>query len=473
MVGHMKPKVLKKIKLSVISGPHKGDEFSFNSEKKVVIGRDKSTDITIKNDYLLSAIHCGIFFSEAGFVLEDFESSNGSLLNKKYVTKEVLNDDDNIRIGNTILHVRITTKSIDLKANSNVINNSVFSIESNHEDEQSSLINNQSQFRIKNVLWEDKHGRVGLTIIAKSTFKITPDSVKRSEKSIPIFTEDIFYDENIFGSIKFESDLAPHKPCSDIVIVGNAYAPNQRPVKAIDVGVMVGEKKNILRVYGDRKWSRIGNSSTYEISDPKPFKTMPLIYENAFGGGDFQRGKYCQKNHIGKGCITQESLSDIELQKLPNIEDPLNLVKSWKSNPDPVGFGFYRKDWSPRIQYAGTYDENYMKSGSIEPPDDFSYRLYNSAHPSMQVDGYLRGDEQVELVNLSKNGRLVFNLPNIKPEVVVQKKPFIDKKRKSQINMNLDTLVLIPDEEVFYQVFRGVYKLDSIVDIQNISILVI
>ena len=51
----------------------------------------------------------------------------------------------------------------------------------------------------------------------------------------------------------------------------------------------------------------------------------------------------------------------------------------------------------PRVSYAGTYDEQYQKERAPDPPLDFSYAFYNGAHPDLQVEGYLRGDEEVEL----------------------------------------------------------------------------
>jgi len=288
-----------------------------------------------------------------------------------------------------------------------------------------------------------------------------------------------FYDDKDQGSVLYETDLVPFKPLADIVVVGKAYTPNKQPQQILDVGLQVGRVKKILKVFGDRHWHQVEEEGEFEISEPLPFTSMDIKYENSFGGYDLENEINCDQNIVGCGCIVEASLQNNELRRVPNIEDPQDLYESWESRPDPVGLGFYANNWEPRIQYLGRYDPDEIKEGEpLGLPKNFSDRFYNSAYPDLQVKGYLKGDEKVELVNLSPKGRLVFNLPDIKPEVVVSKKDVssVDTEYrdcdKSHIKMNLDTLVFIPDEDVFYQVYRGVYELDSIKDMQNVSVMV-
>jgi hypothetical protein len=216
-------------------------------------------------------------------------------------------------------------------------------------------------------------------------------------------------------------------------------------------------------------------------SPPNKFVTMDLVYERAFGGVYDGPGFYCKENLAGTGYIGKKRKKAIHKKQLPNLEDPSDLIRSWRSKPKPIGFGFYGRGWHPRVKYAGTYDEKYPKERAPKMPLDVSYAFYNAAHPDLQVEGYLHGNEEVELVNVSSQPRLRFRLPGIRPKVTVTKwavppEKWIEENATGdhEVSINnvptkdefvspvLDTLVFIPDEGIFYEVFRGVCPLTSL-----------
>jgi hypothetical protein len=76
----------------------------------------------------------------------------------------------------------------------------------------------------------------------------------------------------------------------------------------------------------------------------------------------------------------------------------------------------------------------------------------------------LQGNEEVELVNLSPEGTLHFQLPWFLPACTVYKSfehlkedpaMKVDLPSEEEVTFHLDTLCLIPDEHRFYQVWRG------------------
>src|SRR5262249_17958930 len=210
-----------------------------------------------------------------------------------------------------------------------------------------------------------------------------------------------------------------------------------------------------------------------------PFPTMYLAYERSLGGIDSPAALYCKENIVGVGFIGKNIRASVDGKPLPNLEDPDNLIRSWNTHPKPVGFGFYGRGWMPRLQYAGTYDEKYRKEVAPAMPKDFSYALFNGAHPVLQVDPYLRGDEEVELINVSRKSPVRFRLPGLTPKVRVlrwspDREVWLEAHagdpdtnpplEEEPIKMNLDTLVFLPDEGIFYEVFRGscaLSRLDS------------
>ena len=248
------------------------------------------------------------------------------------------------------------------------------------------------------MLWVDLEGRPKLTVIVKSTFGIEPRTeASIASAQIPILRADENYSKDPISSVRFESDMVPFKPRADIVLIGKAYTPEAKPLKQLDVSLAIGRLKKTIRVFGDRNWrfpTRLGLVPLK--SRPTPFVTMDLVYERAFGGVYDGPGFYCKENLIGTGYIGKKRKAAIHNKRFPNLEDPDNSIRSWRSKPKPVGFGFYGRGWHPRAKYAGTYDEKYQKERAPSVPLDFSYAFYNAAHPDLQVKGYLRGDEDVE-----------------------------------------------------------------------------
>jgi len=134
----------------------------------------------------------------------------------------------------------------------------------------------------------------------------------------------------------------------------------------------------------------------------------------------------------------------------------------------------------PRLRAAGTYDEAYRQVRAPALPKDFSYAFFNGAHPDLQVAGYLRGDEEVELLHLAPEPVWRFKLPGVCPTVrVVQRvaspeaashpaqwrassETRLQPLRETILTMNLDTLVLLPDERIFYAVYRGICDLSEL-----------
>lgn len=334
-----------------------------------------------------------------------------------------------------------------------------------------------------------------LAILVKATFAIptrTRVPAEKANEQLPLAITDEYYDGNVTGSVKLESDMVLFKPRADIVLAGKAQAPGKKPRIMLDVLLRVGRIAKIIRVFGDREWLFPTKLAMIPvISEPQPFTEMPLIYERAFGGIDHKAGKWCKENWIGRGFIGKKSKECVNKKPLPNLEDPKQLINSWDDQPKPVGFGFYGRSSQPRIGYAGTYDDKWLAERAPELAKDFRFDFFNGAHPDLQVPGYLRGDEEVEMRHLTPKGDLLFRLPGIRPVVTVKKfvmpaaasptssdvsaeAPVIKElpTREESIPAPLDTLVFLPEEGIFYQVWRGLCPLHelSVEEISSIKV---
>jgi hypothetical protein len=252
-------------------------------------------------------------------------------------------------------------------------------------------------------------------------------------------------------SIVFPADTAPHKEKTDVILTGSAYAPDNVPIQTLDIALQVGAKRKVLRVTGDRVWKVPPWILGWNVSSPTPFTRMELTYERAYGGVDGTAPGYCTENPVGCGFIAKRSKKEIADSKLPNIENPKNLMASPTHKIQPTGFGAIAAGWQPRMRYMGTCDKQWELERAPHLPYDFSMRFFNVAPEDMQFSPYLKGGEPIVWEKLTPGGRVAFVLPIIKllAEVSVG-------YNNSSIGMNLDTVCFSPDEKEMYMVWRGV-----------------
>jgi hypothetical protein len=336
--------------------------------------------------------------------------------------------------------------------------------------------------RIKNALdlptalasGKGSDGRPFLALVIKGTFQLANDGrpATLSREQRPVLGADVPVDpEAPGGLLRFESDRVPFKPRSDVVLVGSARAPGGRAVAALDVRIRVGPLDRFLRVFGDRRWV-FPTADTPEpiVSRPEPFAEMPLTWDRAFGGVDeaarddaTRQGlsPWDPRNWFGRGYLAARTVASIHGRPLANLEDPASPVTRWDSRPAPVGCGFFPRNSEPRVRWLGTHDEAWKARRAPELPEDFRFDAFNGADPAMQVEGYLAGNEPVTLQHVdARRPTLSFYLPGLAPVVTVTTDPPPGEPpgappRRGRVAAPLDTLVFVPDEGVFYQVWRA------------------
>jgi hypothetical protein len=312
-----------------------------------------------------------------------------------------------------------------------------------------------------------------LTVLVKGTFVFTSGHSEPADDQTPIAYGDLFEDEDQGGGVRYESDIVPFKPRTDVVLRATAYAPEGKPAPVVPVGVKVGPVEKRLVVFGERYWNHAGVLSRhYTITAPKPFVRRPIVYRDAFGGMDAVTGAYCAENLVGTGLYTVKNKQNLAGKPLPCIEDPRCLIRDLEDRPRPVGFGFYHRAWRPRAGYAGTYDHAWRKRRSPLPPEDFDARFYNGAHPDLQADGYLKAGEPVVLLNLTPEGEMRFHLTDITPTCAATRKARGDRRKSETLVMHLDTIFMEPDEKRYGLVWRTAIPIDkaSTADIDQVVI---
>ena len=101
-----------RIILTVIAGPHKGQEFTFDRHDTFLVGRSRHAHFQLlSKDRYFSRIHFMMEVNPPECRLIDMGSHNGTYVNGERVLAADLKDGDQIRAGHTILRMNVERRS--------------------------------------------------------------------------------------------------------------------------------------------------------------------------------------------------------------------------------------------------------------------------------------------------------------------------------------------------------------------------
>jgi hypothetical protein len=291
-------------------------------------------------------------------------------------------------------------------------------------------------------------GQYVLSVLLKRTYRFANDArCVRAEHDRKIVTGDQHYQDPMNSSVRIESDFAPFKLATDVVLNGRAYAPAGKPAHELVATLVVGEHRKDIVIVGDRI-ARYRPEREPAFTEPEPFESVEIRYERAFGGVDiyFDRKMPCiyGRNHLGRGYVIANARESVDGLPLPNIEDPNDRLTAerlcighhvhWERLPMPQGFGWFAKHWRPRCLLAGVLpadrkyeDELRAAYRQLVPADqlemydqtrlpDMDFRFFNGASPGLALP-FLSGNEIVRTQHLAPEGPLAFQLPGDRPRI--------------------------------------------------------
>ena len=272
----------------------------------------------------------------------------------------------------------------------------------------------------------------------KATFDVHADGrLTLAEKQLEPLRAPEYRGAPGWSSLRFDADVVAMKPTTDVVLNGTAYAPGGRPSTEFSVTMRVGPIEKSLRVRGERRWKQgafgIGPSTA------EPVVSVPIVYERAYGGYDRtapdpKHHRLDTRNPVGCGIAAEADT--LIGAAVPNFEYPDGAV----AKRGPAGFGAIDNFWSPRRELAGTYDDAWRRSRLPLLPADWDPRALLCSPIDQQPASHLRGGEEVELVNLTPDGRLRFTLPKIHLTFSTR-----IGRRSAEHRARLATIVIEPD----------------------------
>jgi hypothetical protein len=322
-------------------------------------------------------------------------------------------------------------------------------------------------YKVTALFSQSEDGEPLVVPIIASTFKILSDRLALADTQLDLKVGGEYWGESGESSVKSEPQTAFTKPATDIVLIGHAFSVGQ---PTVDVTLEVANLRQTARVFGDRYWIKsLGFVST---TPPEPFEKIPLVYERAFGGWDRTNpdpSRHCfeSRNPIGTGFRSKHGKFEDGV-RMPNIENPKDLLSEYGQIVPPVGFGFMAPDWQPRAKFAGSYDQEWMDKRMPLLPNDFDRKFFNAAPPELVASGYLRGDEPISIKNASARGLISFNLPKLPPPCCRLQ---LKGSRDVAVETNLDTVIINTDEDLLTLLWRGYLPLrNGPLDITTIQV---
>ena len=280
-------------------------------------------------------------------------------------------------------------------------------------------------------------------VLVKRSYAIRNGQPLAEAPAEPFLQTDLYHEpgDPEICTIRREEERAPWKLATDVVVLAEAHPPEGRPAQQTTIGVEVAGRRRVLSVTGDRKAIHRGGH-TPNFTDPRPFTTMPMRYERAYGGADLrslpEAPFHYPRNTHGRGVALRNNAEAVEGLPLPNIEDPEDLLTPerlvmgeparWNDMPMPAGIGFLHRTWYPRCSFVaalppyvdvdtvlreellGLVPKGQIALGRAFRLPSFDLRFHSAASLGLVVPDLAPG-AAIRLARLSPEPMLSFTLP--------------------------------------------------------------
>lgn len=283
-------------------------------------------------------------------------------------------------------------------------------------------LSNTTSYAARLLVLPNIDGEEAAVLIVQGTFELT--SGRQAEIQRPLVEADVYVEPKNPTILQAASDITLAKPATDVLLEGVAYAPLGRAMPTFEASFVVGSIQKTVRIVGARKWHRTWVG--IRLTVPEPVRAVPLSWTEALGQG-----------------------------APPRLEHPVRPILRRKRQPLPWGgCGPIPPSWSPRREFAGTYDATWQRQRAPFVPSDFSPRFFQTA-PSDQISTYhLQGGEPISLINCRQNGDVRTTVPQAAPRVI-----FKLHGSEQRPPLQLDTIRIFPDADVLSLVWRVVLPL--------------
>ncbi|MBK9258717.1 MAG: DUF2169 domain-containing protein [Polyangiaceae bacterium] len=298
----------------------------------------------------------------------------------------------------------------------------------------------QGTIPVAKVIWRPGHGGFAFTVVCKATFDLQPSVSPLAQQQEPVIEADEWTET---GSLLRSTDLVPFKKRPEVLLVGDAYAPEGRPVTSVVTRLVVGDIDKSILVVGDRYVTADGR-----VGEPATFVRMPLVWERAVGGQD---------NPVGKPFGGAARTTSSEWALAPNLYPPGFELPRPGASIAPVGYAPISPLWPSRFgclqQHAAGWDPQRWHERPL--PSDIDLAYMNAA-PADQQRSAAFADEVLYLENLHPDlARLSTRLAAVTPSATVDQ-----GAGPEPLKLRCDTLVIDTNRGLAMLVWRGLVVMD-------------
>jgi uncharacterized protein YjbI with pentapeptide repeats len=274
------------------------------------------------------------------------------------------------------------------------------------------------------------------TVFVKATFTLLHGREAWPTAPADLVRSELQHDGDPRRSVELASETAPYLPSAGVVLTGHAHAPAGRSVPTMSVRLAVFREKPLLdktiHVFGDR---------TAAQPSPRPFQTMPLVYERAYGGVGFD------DNPIGVGAAPGATT-------LPNLVDPSDPRR-------PAGFGPLSQYSPRRRRLLGSTDRKRLDPPIATIPDGFDWKYFHGAPADQQV-AFLRGDEWLILDGMHPSqARIQTRLPSARARARWHLVAGGRAGPPRDLDLSADTLAIDADRQTCAVIWRGHFTIEN------------
>jgi hypothetical protein len=297
----------------------------------------------------------------------------------------------------------------------------------------------------------DDTGQPIFSVLVKRTYDLLPGKMLvPTAGQLPLREVDEYWEPDPERStVRYESELAAFKTCTDVVVVGKAYAPYGKPAATFEAAIEVGNCRKAIRVFGNRQCV-YRTAAVPQFTDPVPVSEVELRYEKAYGGSD-RLGSDGEvfaypRNRLGTGFAIENRHEKVHGLPLPQLEDPDDLLTpdrvivgepcNWHQQPLPANLGWFGRTDYPRCSFVGSIPSfisvhtalREEKLGLVPASQialarqfrlpSFDARFNSGASLGLSLP-FLSGDERIGLKNVSPEGSIEFRLAGDRPRLML------------------------------------------------------
>lgn len=289
----------------------------------------------------------------------------------------------------------------------------------------------------------------------KATFRIGHEGSLLPLRDQPKFVvNDVHEGDDDRTALAYPSDIIPVKTGTDVLIIGSARLPHgemiERWLAQIEV-FLDSQREPVLsktvQLTGPWTWVH-GLTTGWTLPAPQKTNSVRLSYALAYGGASASRRDNPKDiyppNPFGRGYLGRDTVDEKRDFPAAQILTPKVVDIRWNEELTATGLSPVDGAQWARLQYAGTYDEQWEREVKPNIPLDMKLDFWNAAPADQVVRPYLKGGELVRTVGLfpTESGALSFRIPDYDTFLV----PIRGIRKYDSVAMNLDTVIIDLDK---------------------------